>query len=128
MSRLLQIYHIKINVLFVIKKKKSSRMTGEGASLEFVWYWRSKFPGLEKKSRKRGSSSPASTNSVCNSSAVNKSWCVRSFSANISKSLAASRGGFASVSSSASAILSSYLFSGGAATKTRFGACRWTAE
>lgn len=80
-------------------------MTGEGASLEFVWYWRSKFPGLEKKSRKRGSSSPASTNSVCNSSAVNKSWCVKSFFANISKSLAASRGGFDSVSSSASAII-----------------------
>lgn len=100
-----------ILILFFFYEKRWTeylRITGECALplSVVVWYWRSKFPGLEKKSRKRGISRPASTNSVCSSSAVNSNWCVRSFSANMSKSLADKRGGVTSVSSSASAILS----------------------
>ena len=83
--------------------KRYSRIAGERASLELL-NWRSKFPGLEKKSRKRGISSPTSTNSVCSSSAVKSRWCFRSFSANTSKSLATRRERIASMSSSESAI------------------------
>ena len=81
-----------------------SRKPGKSASLELLKNWRSKFPGLEKKSRKRGISSPTSTNSVCNSSAVNSRWFFRSFSAKTSKSLAIRWRSFASTSSSESAI------------------------
>ena len=100
-----------------VKMQKYSRITDDKASLEPLRYCRSKFPGLEKKSRKRGISSPTSTNSVWSSSAVKRRWCFRSFSAKISKSLATRRGEFASFSSSESAILPSYLSPCGAATK-----------
>lgn len=75
-----------------------------------VTYWRSKFPGFEKKSRKREISNPASTNSACSSSAVNSRLCFKSFSANASKSLATRLGRLASISSSASAIFVVFIF------------------
>lgn len=62
--------------LLLIQRKDIRKVDGGESS--FVL---SKFPGLEKKSLRRGSSRPASTNSVCNSRAVKVNFSLNNLDA-----------------------------------------------
>lgn len=62
--------------LLLIHRKDIRKVDGGESS--FVL---SKFPGLEKKSLRRGSSRPASTNSVCNSRAVKVNFSLNNLDA-----------------------------------------------